>query len=88
VPITTRQSRRSTQAWAKSASRLLFAAPPIPTKKKHNRNEQHIPSQCIKCIYMFVRVVYLERDDADQDAQDEEDERDREPDDTPHFIVD
>ena len=37
-------------------------------------------------IYLLVRVAYLERDDANQNAHDEEYECDDEPDDTPHFI--
>jgi hypothetical protein len=35
---------------------------------------------------MFVRITYLKRDDADQDATDEKSECDDEPDDTPHFF--
>jgi len=35
---------------------------------------------------MFVRITYLKRDDADQDATDEENECDDKPDDTPHFF--
>ena len=40
----------------------------------------------IKYICPLVRVAYLERDDANQDARDEEEERDDEPDDTPYFL--
>ena len=75
VSIATSELRHSTRERAKSALNLLFAEPPIPTKDTYEQNPQG-----------RIESIYLEGDDADQDAKDEEDECDDEPDDTPHFV--
>jgi hypothetical protein len=90
VSIATSELRRSTRERAKSALNLLFAEPPIPTKRTYEQDPQaklQNDNDDDKNISqnLFVRVAYLKGDNADQDATYEEDERDDEPDDTPNY---